>query len=274
MRKLLLAGASLVALAAATPASAADLRPMAAKAPPMAAFVPFSWTGFYVGFNAGYGFSDENKVETRGIDLINGANVAAGLRPRFVELNSEGFIGGLQLGYNWQFNNVVFGLETDIQYTDFQDSISVRTGALGVLRNDYFQDLQYLGTFRGRLGLAFDRALIYVTGGLAYGGVENGADFYNAAGALAFSGRQDDIRVGYTVGAGLEYAFTNNISLKAEYLYYDLGDEDVRIGVQAPFTAAAIGAGYFSEFRNDGHIIRGGINFKFGAPPAPIMARY
>ena len=271
MRKLLLAGASLVALAAATPASAADLRPMVAKAPPMAAFVPFSWTGFYVGFNAGYGFSNENEVETRGIDAINGFNVGAGFRPRFVELDSEGFIGGVQLGYNWQFNNVVFGLETDIQYTDFEDNRNF-VGTSG-LNNFYRRDLEYLGTFRGRLGLAFDRALFYVTGGLAYGGVHNSADFRSGFNTTAFFGQSDDTRVGYAIGGGLEYAFTNNISLKAEYLYYDLGDEDVRVGLQPGF-APALGAGYFSEFRNDGHIIRGGINFKFGAPPAPVMARY
>jgi outer membrane immunogenic protein len=274
MRKIVFAGTLLGVSLLAAPAIAADLRPMAAKAPPMAAFVPYSWTGFYFGFNAGYGFSDDNEIETRGIDGVNITNVALGLRPRTVTSEQEGFIGGVQLGYNWQFNNIVFGLETDIQYTDFRDRFDVFTGVAGVLRNEFRQDLDFLGTFRGRLGLAFDRALLYVTGGLAYGGADNEVIFRNAAGATVFAGTNDDIRVGYAVGGGFEYAFTNNISFKAEYLYYDLGDEDVTVGVQAPFTAGAVGAGYISNFEHRGHIIRGGINFKFGAPAAPVMARY
>lgn len=263
MRKILLAGASLMALAVATPAIAADLRPMATKAPPMVAYAPFSWTGFYVGFNAGYGFGGDNEVETRGIDDDDDD-----FRSRFGDLEREGFIGGLQLGYNWQVNNIVFGLETDIQYTDLEDERTQFRGG-DQFRSSYSQHLEFLGTFRGRLGLAFDRTLLYITGGLAYGGVDNEVDF-RSGGITAFRGREDDIRVGYTIGGGLEYAVTNNISLKAEYLYYDLGEDDVFAGVRAPFT----GRGYFSEFRNDGHIIRGGINFRFGAPAAPVMARY
>jgi outer membrane immunogenic protein len=280
MRKILFAGAALGTLVAAAPASAADLGRYPVKGPPpMASFMPFSWTGFYFGVNAGYGTGDDSPVTTTGQAAINVTNVAAGARPASVDLSPDGFIGGAQIGYNYQVGTFVYGLETDIQYTRFIDRRTVTTTATNGtdrLDNRFTQELEYLGTFRARLGIAADRALFYVTGGLAYGKIDNAVSFTGPLPGAneQFAGGISRTQVGYTVGAGLEYAFTNNLSFKAEYLYYDLGDHDqVNVASVFSFPLSEGGSGYNSRFRNDGHILRGGLNWRFGAAPA-IIARY
>lgn len=280
MRQVLFAGAALGALIAAAPAQAADLGRMPMKGPPpMASFMPFSWTGFYFGVNAGYGSGDDSPVITTGQSAINIADIDAGARPASVDLSPDGFIGGVQMGYNYQVGTFVYGLETDIQYTRFHDRRTVTTTAVnGIdrLDNRFGQELEYLGTFRARVGLAADRALFYITGGLAYGGIDNNASFTGPLpGAVEqFSGRISRTEVGYTIGAGLEYAFTNNMSFKAEYLYYDLGNRDsVNVAAVPGVFPPVGGSGYDANFRNDGHIVRGGLNWRFGAAPA-IIARY
>lgn len=276
MRRLLLCSAAAVAICAAAPAFAADLGRMPARAPVMAAPAFFSWNGFYIGGHAGYGFNDVD-VFTNGQAPINQANVDGGARPEFVNLRPDGFTGGLQLGYNFQVGSGwVFGFETDISYTDFRDEVTVITSSLaGVpgLQNTFRQELEFLGTVRGRIGYAFDRTLFYVTGGLAYGGVNNSVDMTGLPPGLPlqFSGSERDIRVGYAVGGGIEHAFTPNWSVKLEYLYYDLGDEDA-VAVNNVSGNPALGPGYNSFFDNSGHIVRAGINYRFGG--GPVMASY
>jgi len=267
MKKLIMGTSAALLLSAAT-ASAADLaaRPYT-KAPPVAAQI-FSWTGFYVGANAGYGFGNDENITTTGQAAANIANVLGGARPGSVRLDNDGFIGGGQIGYNWQFSpNWVFGLESDIAYTDLRDTTRVTTTALvggASLNNTFASRLEYLGTVRGRVGYAFDRTLIYATGGLAYGEVENSVNFFGPAGQLQFTGANRETKTGYTVGAGIEHAFTQNWSLKGEYLYYDLGRETVNVAV-IPGNGGG-GTGYNSTFRNDGHVVRAGINYRFGGP--------
>ena len=275
MKKFLLATAALSVLAAA-PAVAADLaaRPYT-KAP---AFIPapiYNWTGFYIGGNAGYGFSDRDTISTTGQVLANVNNVIGGARPGSVNLNRDGFVGGGQIGYNWQTSpNFVFGLEADIQYTDFNRSITVITPPLGstvaTLSNTFSSRMDYFGTVRGRIGYTWGATMLYGTGGFAYGEVENSAVFTGPGGGVAqFVGRNKDIRTGYTVGGGIEHMFTPNWSVKAEYLYYDLGSSTINVNV-IPGSGGG-GTGYDSRFRNDGHIVRAGLNYKFGGP---IVARY
>lgn len=262
MKQALLSAVALVGLSVA--ATAADLPARTPAPAPLLPVVPvFTWTGFYVGVHAGYAFS-ETDIRTSGNAANTIANVGALARPPSLSSELDGFIGGAQAGYNVQFGMFVAGLEADISYTDLSSSQTYASPttfgpALAGTRSTFTQDLEYLGTVRARLGVAFDRALFYVTGGLAYGEVNYQADFFNSPGALQFAGRRSEIEVGYTVGGGIEYAFTNNLTLKAEYLYFDLGSQDVVVN-------AIPGVGlnsYTSRFETEGHIGRAGLNFKF-----------
>jgi outer membrane immunogenic protein len=253
-------------LGGTTLASAADLGRMPAKAPPIAPPPAWSWTGFYIGAHAGYGFSGDNSIDTTGQAPPNVANILGGARPGSVSLDRDGFVGGGQIGYNWQFApNWLLGIEADISYTDFRNSATVITLPLagpGTLANTFSSRMDYLGTVRGRLGYVFDRTLIYATGGLAYGDVRNSVDFFGPAGQVQFTGSSSSLETGYTVGGGIEHAFLPNWTVKGEYLYYDLGKSTVNVAV-VPGSGGG-GTGYNSTFKNDGHIGRIGLNYKFG----------
>lgn len=276
MKNFLTTAAALAALVASMPALAADLPARYAKAPAYVAAPIYNWTGFYIGANAGYGFSDNDTITTTGQAPINVTNVNAGARAASVGLNRDGFVGGGQIGYNWQTGpNFVFGVEADIAYTDFNRSRTIATfpigGALPTLNNTFNSKMDYFGTVRGRLGYSFGQTLLYATGGFAYGDVDNSASFFGPAGNLQFFGRNSGVKTGYTVGGGIEHAFTSNWSVKAEYLYYDLGSSNVNVAVIPLLVGQGGGTGYDTRFRNDGHIVRAGLNYKFGGP---IVARY
>ena len=194
MKKYLLASVAALGLVAAGAASAADLP---SRKGPVAApvYMPpaFSWTGFYLGANAGYGWGNVN---------ANGfANVG----------DLDGFVGGGQVGYNYQMGQFVLGLEADLQGADLSSGNNL--GALRV-KTDYF------GTVRARAGVAFDRFMPYITGGWAYGNVKTSIP------ALAWSSDRSHTG-GFAVGGGLEYAVTNNIIAGVEYLYVDLGEKRI-----------------------------------------------
>lgn len=243
-------------------ARAADL-PLARKAPAMTSSL-FTWTGFYGGINAGFKFSGDDDVHTEGQAAPNIANIAGGARPGFVPLNRNGFIGGGQIGYNYQFGQFVAGIETDIDYTDFRDNRSVTTAQLVTglpLNNTFSSRLNFLGTVRGRLGFAYDHSLFYATGGLAYGETKQHIDMFGPTGNLQFSGDQSQVKVGFAVGAGMEQAITNNLTVKAEYLFFDLGKDTLNVAV-IPGSGGA-GTGYNSHFDQNGHIARVGLNYRF-----------
>jgi outer membrane immunogenic protein len=265
MNRLTIVGVAL--LAGTTLASAADLRRAPLKAPPIAAAPVWSWTGFYIGAHAGYGFGSDDSVDTTGQAPVNIANVLGGARPASVNLDRDGFVGGGQIGYNWQFApNWLLGIEADISYTDIRETTNVVTLPLagaGTLNNSFSSRLDYLGTVRGRIGYVFDRTLVYATGGLAYGDVRNSVNFFGTAGQLQFTGSTSGIETGYAVGGGIEHAFLPNWTVKGEYLYYDLGRDTVNVAV-IPGSGGG-GTGYNSTFKNDGHIARIGVNYKFGA---------
>ena len=246
------------AIALAGSAIAADLPSRRAPAPYIAPPPVFTWTGFYIGLNAGAGFRTNNNNGN------NNAFIAAALGLPIGFNNGNGnnvaFVGGGQIGYNWQTGPIVFGLETDAQY---RSSFGVgQNGGLGGAvnqRNDGF-----LGTARGRIGYAFSPMfMIYATGGAAYGNT-----FANSS-AIPFFGfgnnnNNNNFRVGYTVGGGLEYAFTPNWSVKAEYLFVDLGRSN-----QQQFFGGGGGS------RSQAHVARLGVNYKFGGVySAPVVARY
>jgi outer membrane immunogenic protein len=202
-------------------AHAADLRP-AYKAPSEAS-APFSWTGFYVGGNVGYGWG------TASFDSAGGS------------LSPKGVNGGVQLGYNYQLGQVVFGLEGDFQFADHKDSISASSAvATETLegKSDWFS------TARGRIGFAFDRFLPYVTGGVAFTHTKV-TDEVTAPGGLFASASADKTSTGYAIGGGLEYAIDRNWSVKGEYLHLGFGSQtyDFTSAGGPPFSARA-----FSQF--------------------------
>jgi outer membrane immunogenic protein len=213
MTRLLLAG--LLATTAFSAAHAADLPRRGPAAAPVFASAPiFTWTGFYVGLNAGAGWGEFTKAGN-------------GIDPK------AGFVGGLQVGYNQQFGQFVAGLEADYNFADLKGRNAAFTRG----------ELNSFGTIRGRLGVAFDRALVYATGGYALG---------NAEVKLANGIKDDKMHSGYTLGGGLEYAFTPNISMKAEYLWLKFEDKT-----------------YFSNTVNagkaglDANVVRAGLNYRF-----------
>ena len=212
MKKILLSSVALLGLA--TGAMAADLPSRAAPAPMIAAVPVFTWTGFYVGVNAGYGWNANDSITVGGLTF---------------DLDDEGgFVGGAQAGYNYQIGSFVVGLEGDIQYADFGGDDRFDFDGDGILDDD-FNTSDWFGTVRARAGVAFDRALIYATGGFAFA----------------------DNATGWTVGGGLEYAFTNNLSAKIEGLYVNLDQDDNFRGLDLDNDA---------EFG----VVRAGLNFRFG----------
>jgi outer membrane immunogenic protein len=211
MKKILLSSVALLGLA--TGAMAADLPSRRAPAPIIAAVPVFTWTGFYVGVNAGYGWNANDSITVGGV--------------RFDLDDEGGFVGGAQAGYNYQIGSFVVGLEGDIQYADFGGDDRFDFDNDGLLDDD-FNNSDWFGTVRARAGVAFDRALIYATGGFAFA----------------------DDATGWTVGGGLEYAFTNNLSAKIEGLYVNLDQDDN--GIFAIDDDAEFG------------VVRAGLNFRFG----------
>ncbi|SEG36240.1 outer membrane protein [Bosea lathyri] len=259
-----------------SPALSADLPTRNAVAPPPLA-PAFTWTGFYVGANAGYSW---NESRSRFGYLFGGADDvdiaqfnASGIVPGQLGRSKGGFIGGAQLGYNRQLGQIVLGVEADLQYlrarqrsghlaftADGDDAVTVATTAQS--------SIDWLGTLRGRVGFAADRTLYYATGGLAFErtssratisavGVQDG-DFY----AGVWSGARNRNSLGWTVGGGIEHALTDNLTIKAEYLYYDLGRSRYAVsGYATDPTDDFRGANV--RGRTNGSIMRAGLNWKF-----------
>jgi outer membrane immunogenic protein len=269
MKKILLSTVALLGLTMT--AGAADLprRTVAPMVAPIMTVPVFTWTGFYVGVNAGYGFGDMN--DTRSYNIPAGL-VAPGNPGGTLTLNNfdgndrEGFVGGAQIGYNIQFGAFVAGIEADLQYADLGGRNAEQLGGgtftfapggiNSVITNDV-GNLEYFGTVRARLGVAFDRVLVYGTGGFAYGGTDVGNNFSNFR-----TGRNnDDTSFGYALGGGVEYAFTNNLTFKLEGLYVNLGDN----GRNAVASVPAPGVLVLEERKQDMDfgLVRVGVNYKF-----------
>lgn len=244
-----LIGVVAIAALIGTPVLAADL---AIKAPPLAPAPVYSWTGFYVGALAGYGFGD-TRSSFSGFD--------AGDTPPPQSPNGGGVVVGGEAGYNYQFGNFVGGLEADLAYTHIHGS-ATGISAFGVVQ-PVEQDINWLGTIRARLGVApVGRLLLFATGGAAFGGTSLSSSFnpgVNCAVTSCGSGSVSATNSGWTAGGGLEYAWSNQLSLKAEYLFVDLGRESLTY----PITLAVSQSTTTSEFR--ANIVRFAVNYKFGA---------
>jgi outer membrane immunogenic protein len=218
-RSLLLAA---VVAAAAGAASAADLpAPVAMPAPPAPSAPPPTWTGWYVGLNAGAVWGDES-VSWQGSGSFTAPAVADIASSSPGHVRNAGFTGGGQLGYNFQFQSLVAGLEADVQYTGVDGTRSLLSQ---VFLNPYAQsvDSHWLSTTRGRLGFAYGPWLIYGTGGLAVAHVGYNDNFLGLHGVGPINSSSSYTAVGWTAGGGAEWAFASRWSVKLEYLFVDLG---------------------------------------------------
>lgn len=290
LRSMLLA--SVGALALIGPAAFAADPP---SSPPPLAYPPpvpiFTWTGFYLGLNAGYAWGDDpvtafvpgppNRIG--GTAPLEASLVGTGsMRP-------SGFIGGGQIGYNWQINHFILGLEGDVEGltasatrdSGYLQGFTTRFRPRKIIHDFDHVSYQPFATIRGRVGYAFNRLLIYATGGLAVTGQNFSRD-------LAWSyidpcptsgdglhqchvGSISRTLAGWSVGGGVEYALTNNWTVKAEYLHADFGRTSL-----TTFNPAVSGQQIIHTIgRTTFDIARAGVNYKFDwGNPAPVVARY
>jgi outer membrane immunogenic protein len=272
-----LTGIAVAALTAAgtMAAQAADL-PTRKEAPaPVFVPPPFTWTGFYVGINAGASWS----MGSRTTSLYDPAFGFLGTYyPGNLGSSNTGFIGGGQAGYNWQTGAFVLGVETDFDGTTqsktFNYTSAPIAGGVGVppaLAGDTLYvnakaSLDWLGTTRARLGFVAtpdNRLMFYATGGVAYGGGSANYSAYDATQGLFWTGSPSSSRVGWTFGGGVEYAITNNITIKGEYLYYNLGSTSFSSPVTGPFATPFPNVVAVAKYTFDGSIVRAGVNYKF-----------
>ena len=207
-------------------ASAADLL---VKAPRYAPPPVFSWTGFYIGGNAGYGWADANdSMDLGGSWLTDGTgdNVPVTQRGNG-QLKPNGFTGGIQAGFNYQTGQWVFGIEADANYFRMKKDFSSGPFTNPASGDSYTVtssfESNWLITVRPRLGYAVDRFLVYATGGLAVANQKFSQNITQLNVVFTQAGSVSDTTVGWTAGAGFEYAFGDRWSVKAEYLYVDLG---------------------------------------------------
>jgi len=283
-------GIAFIAALIGTSALAAD---MPLKAPPPPPAPVWSWTGFYIGANAGYGWSDSTVSYTP--NDINaylstcGNQRGDGTCVPPASFNITGAVAGGQIGYNWQLNTYwLVGLETDLDWSGLEG----QSGASNFILNSYgaasffaTEKISWFGTLRGRVGIVpINPLLIYATGGLAYGGVKesafmpgptfgagsnsNGGFGYSCGTftgqANCFTGSSTQTLAGWTLGAGGEYMVTNNLTLRAEYLYVNLGHSGVNSVTTSTLEVPGTSPSSFTaNFSNAFNIFRGGVNWKF-----------
>ncbi|WP_245441071.1 outer membrane protein [Methylovirgula ligni] len=269
IRTLLLSSA--ICVVAAGAAFAADLPSTKGEpvyAPPPAPI--FSWTGFYIGVNGGYGGNNVN---------YNEYDPYGEGYSYHEKLTSSGFVAGGTVGFNYQFptSNFVLGFEGDFDWSDIKGEDSYTDNYADYSYGEtYGSKLNWLATARARIGYAvstpFGNLLPYVTGGAAFGNVKD-YDYGGYSYGDDYSDSWTHTWTGWTAGAGLEYAITQNLSFKAEYLYVDLGNH----GVNDEYTDLDPGIQYSEHFT--ANIVRLGLNWRFGdwfapPPPPPVVAKY
>src|SRR5262245_5401813 len=250
MKRQLLAFAS-VALFGCSVANAADIA--VRKAPP--APVPvFSWTGFYIGAHIGTGWGTTEAE----INNITGLGVGAFVLP-VSQTQTNGFLGGVQGGYNWQISPwAVIGVEADFSWTGVKGT----SPCLVILACS--TDHDWIATVSGRFGVTYDRALLYVMGGVAWAQTTYSASL-NLGGLASFTTSIDETRVGALFGTGIEYAFLPGWSAKIEYNYIDFGKDDFNF----PLAIGPIAVNVGTAIREKEHLVKAGLNYRFGGFGTP-----
>jgi outer membrane immunogenic protein len=239
-----LVGATLLAIMAA-PAAAADL-PVKAR-PMMPAPAPvYNWTGFYIGVQGGYAWGN-----------VGSSFATVGGVTGSQDFKTRGGMAGGHLGYNFQNGIWVFGVEGDGEWANIKGD----DGGFGGVTDAY--KVRWQASARGRLGVTpAENVLLYATGGAAFAGMDYTLTAIPATAALTNS----DTRVGWTVGAGVEWSFLQNWSARLEYRYSDFGSKSISFPAASGIAAQTVNSDYSQ------HAIRGGISYRFGG--GPIMARY
>jgi outer membrane immunogenic protein len=287
MKKLLLCGVALGAVAIAGSASAAD---MPLKAPP---YPVWSWAGFYTGVNVGYGWASDPATLTDTTTTTSVTSRDATIpTPIFIanptitataagtgNVDPRGWLGGIQGGYNWQSSSFVYGLEGDIQISGQRGSATICDTAGCPVGSGIGTDslkMPWFGTLRGRFGFTpSPRWLVYGTGGLAFAEIKDSlteGPVGGGAGGLAASA--DTTRAGFAVGGGVEAAITDRWSFKVEYLYMGFGTVGLT-GTGAPVTTTTFNGPRIETIttstttstlstRISDNVVRVGLNYHWG----------
>jgi outer membrane immunogenic protein len=260
----------------AAPAMAADLAVKAPvyKAPPVAVY---NWTGCSIGGNAGW-IGGDDRLETYPSGSLSGLNPS----PNAHSYQPRGSSGtaGAQIGWNWQGagSPLVLGVEVDFNLSGLAEHASATYGAIAQPPATWTphtetvdKKLGWFSTYRVRAGYAVDRALIYVTGGAVVGRVKSSLNYnaFTLGTDFLLNGSAAATRTGWTAGAGFEYAFAENWSVKAEYLYINLGS----FSFDAPLIVAPDGRAWGLNTKVREHVVRAGLNYRFDWA-GPVVAKY
>jgi outer membrane immunogenic protein len=258
IRKFLLSTAAIAALS--TTALAADLP---SRAPPPVYIPPpaFTWTGIYIGGTLGYAQGFHSFTDAGYFDYGDTR-----------QDQTQGLIGGGQIGINFQTGSFVYGLETDFSGLTNKKNIY----AYDQYGDSYYDEgrLNWLGTTRGRIGLAVDRTLLYFTAGVAYGNGSHTRGYSDGyyGGYYNYEWNSSTTKIGWVAGLGVEYAITPNWTIKGEALYANLGTSTVPLN---SYYYSYLGQSN-GRFQDSVAIIRAGFNYKFDlfGAPAPVVAKY
>ena len=245
MKSTLFAAAALIAIA--TPSFAADLGKFGTT-PPISPL--HNWSGAYVGLQAGFSKNHQDYAD-RGYGEYEGDNY-------FLHESVSAFVGGGHAGYNVQRGRFVYGIEGDLEYNSVDN-----TGEFPGEDWGYYAETGLQGSARVRLGYAFDRSLIYATAGLAIGEFSFRA-FCDWCAGPSLSGSMSQVHVGWTAGAGWQYAFNDRVSVRAEYRYTDLGSQTEDV---SEYWSDAMGEGnynYRDTFDLSSHAVRFGVSYALG----------
>jgi len=249
--------AALAAVAVIGFASVGFAADMPLKAAPIAPAPVYSWAGCYLGVNGGYGWQHSHSPDV----TINPGPL---LFPSTGSLDPHGGFGGGQVGCNYQAGKFVYGFEADFDGAGVRSSYGPTLFTTpAVLTVSGSQNLNWFGTLRGRLGWAVDRALLYVTGGLAYGHTKYNVFAFDTGGnTVTMNG--DTSRAGLALGGGVEWALSGPWTIKAEYQYINLGTIGPITGVALNPAGVPTGSTTTTQsFRNDYHTVRVGLNYRF-----------
>jgi outer membrane immunogenic protein len=233
-----------------------------------------AWAGFFVGLNAGDAMTKRNlsMITPPGTGFLFGdAYFQPSSTPVVNALGRMSFkksnlAGGVQLGYNWQRNDLVFGLETDLDYLGVhssEDRSEFYPCCFPLAFNVHQEaSMDWLGSARARIGFAQENFLLFASGGLAFGGIDYNGVFSDGAGALEESSNSS-VQAGWIAGVGVEWLAQENVSLRAEYLHFDLGEMNSPGGIFTYRSSDFPGTTFSHSTAIRGDVVRIGLNLKF-----------